>query len=197
MNSFKHPLTPLITDPVGIDKPIQDIQTAIATIPWIEKSFGRTWQAYKTVDKKEIVYPETWQGTDKDLLDVMPNDNVNAQSFITVGEPFRIPNYNKRNFNRVTGIINIIVWFNLERLVDTVDYRFTEILKLEVLRTLNEMTFKAEAGITVNQIWEQANNVFAGFTIDRLKQQELVHPFGGFRFECQLTYLEDCPAVSL
>lgn len=197
MNSFKNPLTPLIESPVGIDKPIQDIQIAMATIPWIEKSFGRTWQAYKLVNKKEVTYPETWQGTGLDFLDVMPNDNLNAQSFITVGEPFRIPVYNKRNYNRVTGIINIVVWFNLKNLVSVVEYRFTETLKLQILRTLNEMTFQAEAGITINQIWEQANNVFAGFTIDRLKQQELVHPYGGFRFECSLTYLEDCPAVVL
>jgi hypothetical protein len=197
MNSFKNPLTPLIADPKGIDKPIQDIQQALAALGWLEKSFGRTWQAYEKIDGKEVIYPETWQGEKMDLLNVMPNDNLKAQSFITINEPSEILNFRPGQYSRFRTMINVIVWFNLDQIFETVDYRHTELLKSTMMTALSTMLFDGNGAIKVSRIWEQAENVFKGFTIDRVKRQELVHPYGGFRFECELTYLEDCPPAAL
>lgn len=193
MNSFKNPIIPLISQPVNIDAPIQELQIALGTdLPWLEKSFGRSWESVRKDEQGKIwTYPEVWQGAGIDLLNVMPNDNLKAQSFFRVEEPIQIIAYESNRFSRMSAQISIIFWFNLQVIDPDLDYRFIELLKASAQRAITE-TSCTNATFVIQKIWEGANNVFKGYTIDQFKNQELIHPYGGFRFECNLNYLENC-----
>lgn len=197
MISFKNPLVPIIVDPVNIDIPIQELQISLADgLPWLEKSFGRSWESVrKDTDGKIWTYPEVWQGPATDLLNCMPNDNLKSQSFFKVEEPINIVYYQDARYARMNAVINIIFWFNLEVIDPDLDYRFIELLKGHAQRVLTNTQFST-ADFEILRIWEGANNVFKGYTIDQFKNQELVHPWGGFRFECNLNFLENCPDVT-
>ena len=41
-------------------------------------------------------------------------------------------------------------------------------------------------------IYELAENVYRGFTLDEIDNQFLMHPFGGFRFEGVLSVNQPC-----
>lgn len=197
MISFKNPLTPTIAQPVNIDKPIQEMQQALAIqLPWLEKSFGRSWESVRKDQQGKIwTYPEVWQGPGIDLLNAMPNDNLSSQSFFRVEEPIQVIAYESNRYSRMTALVSIIFWFNLEVLDPDLDYRFIELLKGSAQRVITE-TSCTDATFVIQKIWEGANNVFKGYTIDQFQNQELIHPYGGFRFECLLNFLENCPDVA-
>lgn len=207
-NSFKHPIIYTIETPVNIDRPIQELQHAFTALPWLEKIYGRTYLSYRSDSKgKLITYPEAWQGVEgvkprtRDLINVMPNDNLNSQIFFRVDDPINVLNYAPDNRNQMRATLQIIVWFNLDFINKTLDspltYRYTEILKSQIQQAITSCQFTPYSSITVLRVYEEAENVFRGYTIDKVKQQELVHPWGGFRFECELTYQEDCPTPEL
>lgn len=203
-NSFKNPLTPVIADPVGIDRPIQELQQTLAALGWLEKSFGRSWLSYRqdVLNGKIVTYPQVWQGMDngkdRDLLDVMPNDNLKSQSFFKVNDPIETINYRKDLYSEKRAIVDIIFWFNLREIHATVDYRFIELLKTQAEDAVRKHMFTVEAWANVELVrsWEDAANVFKGYTIPD-KRPQLIHPFGGFRLETRLTWRENCPLPSL
>lgn len=201
-NSFKNPLVPLITTPVNIDRPIQEIQVELSSLGWLEKSFGRSWLAVKSTQgmfgSKKITYPHVWQGVDVDgkpldLHEVMPNDNIKSQSFFKVNDPIKLLEYVPDGDSMMQANVDIIFWFNLKKIDPTIDYPFVELLKGQVLRKLSTMLFSPDSSLKVLNIYEGATNVFKGYDINDLKDQELIYPWGGFRFECEITYREDCP----
>lgn len=206
MNSFKNAVIPLISSPVNIDRPIQEIQVALSSLGWIQKIFGRAWLAYKSSQgffgtNKQILYPHVWQGwteddKPKDLLEVLPNDNIKSQVFFKVEEPINFVEFVPNGNSMMRATVSIIFWFNLRRIDPEIDYPFTELLKGQVLRTLADMTFTPDSSLNILRIWEGAANVFRGYDITELKDQELVYPWGGFRFETEITYREDCPSAA-
>jgi len=192
MNSFKNPLTPLVPNPVGIEVPINALQTALGTIPWIEKSFGRSWRTSREdVKGKNIFYPEVWQGLNRDLLNVMPNDNLQSQCFWYEEGAEEVKDWCAGSYSMIELKINLILWFNLKCIDPTVDNRFTETIKAEILNTLR-MTTLPLGTISVKNIYHEPEDVFKWFTIDKTIEQSLTHPYGGFRFECMLNYKEEC-----
>lgn len=211
MNSYKDPFTPLIENPVNIDVPIQSLQQAIATLPWISKSFARAYLACKKLEgpgglgSKVSYYPQVWQGFEddgraRDLLNVMPNDNLEAQSFFKVEEPIECLKYLPNNFSIMSAKLSIIFWFNMERIQDRLDpgkvlnYSYNEVLKGSVQRILTNHMFDTDGNdLKVLRVYETPKQVYNGYTIDDVRDQELTYPFGGFRFECQLVYRESCP----
>jgi hypothetical protein len=205
MNSFKNPLVPLITTPVNIDRPIQEIQVALSTMGWLEKSFGRSWLAVKSSQgiftNKKLYYPQVWQGFNedekaRDMLEVMPNDNIKSQCFFKVNDPINLLEYVPDGDSMLQANVDIIFWFNLKRIDRAIDYPYVELLKGQTLKVLSTMLFAPDSSLKVLRIWEGAQNVFKGYDITDLKDQELIYPWGGFRFECEITYREDCPTTS-
>jgi hypothetical protein len=200
-NRFKNPLVPLIEEPVNIDRPIQEMQQALAGLGWLEKSFGRAYESYKTMTgplgTTTKVYPEVWQGVGKDLLEVLPNDNLKSQSFFRLHEPQEVIDYVMDGYSMMRATVSIIFWFNLKEIDPTIDYRYIELLKGQVQRVLTTMLFSPDSSLKVSRIFDTADRVFETYDLSNVRDQELVHPFGGFRFEVELTYREDCPDVVL
>lgn len=204
-NSFKNGRIVLIDNPVNIDRPIQELQVALAELTWLDKVFGRSWLAVKSskgmFSDKKLYYPHVWQGLDdngkaRDLLEVLPNDNIKSQCFFRVNDPVTLVEFVRDGDSVMEASVDIIFWFNLKRIDSTIDYPFTELLKGQVLSVLSDMAFTPDSTLTVNAIHEQALNVFRGYNIQDLKDQELVYPWGGFRFECSIQYREDCPTYA-
>jgi hypothetical protein len=191
--SFKNPLTPAITSPIGIDRPIQTLQAELADIDWLEKCFGRAYDSRKKdVNGKELVYPEVWQGEGLDLLSVLPNDNLKAHAFFSVEDPIKCLEYSPDDYNLMQAVVNIILWFNLDAIKKDLDYRYTEVLKSEVQRVITTATLEVGDSVRILNVYDRPENVFKKYSLNLVRDQELIHPYGGFRFECELTYQEYC-----
>jgi hypothetical protein len=60
------------------------------------------------------------------------------------------------------------------------------------LTVLNGGFWLKDGTIVINRIYELAENVYRGFTLDEIDNQFLMHPFAGFRFAGELGIDETC-----
>jgi hypothetical protein len=200
--SFKNPLVPLIVDPVNLDRPIQELQVALANgLPWLERSFGRSWDAYETTrgslgGAKLIAYPQVWQGDGLDLLSVMPNDNLTSQSFFKVEDPIEVTDYIPDGWALMRAKVSLVFWANLKRLAPDKNYNFIEVLKGHAQRVITKAPLSDPAAVKIVRTWEKPADVFKGYDLSKLTT-ELIYPYTGFRFELEINYQEDCPEVNL
>lgn len=181
----KNPKIVFIPTPKNLDKALQELALALAYgLPWLEKAFPRARKAFTTEDGKEVVFPEAYEQRGE-YADLRPNDHLKAYCFIVAGrgEPIDYKAFLKNNYRHE---INIIFWFNLKKLDSTVDYIYTESLKEQILETL-----RARSEFQLTEIIEDPEEIFQGFTINKMKQY-FKYPFGGFRFSGNLFFPENC-----
>ena len=181
--SYKNPIAHVITDPVLLDKAIKDIQTALSSLSWLEKSFGRAFKAFRLVDERKVSYPAIFQAWKKDYYNAFPNDNIKSYSFI-FADPGEITEYNHRQQN-IERDISIILFFDLERIDNTFQYRFVEKLKEDVLIALSTLR---RGSLEVNNITDEVEEVFNDFTISEIKSEFLKQRYGALKFDCTISY---------
>ena len=94
----------------------------------------------------------------------------------------------------ITAPFGLIVWFDLTRIYNVADNRNTEKLKADILHVLNGRAgwHLSEGRITINRIYERAENIYKGYSLSVIDYQVLMHPFGGFRFAGELAFEEYC-----
>lgn len=192
--SYKNPSTPLIPSPVNLDRPIQALQQEFANeLIWLEKSFGRTWLAYKKRNGRDFFYPAGWAGQNEDQHNLLCNDNLDSYSFFKIEDPQDVLEYVPFQKNRICLNVNIIFWLHLERVDPTATYRNTEVYKVQITDVIKNFVFPESATLEILSIYEEARNIYRGYTIALIDNQVLTYPHVGFRFECRLCYKEDCP----
>ena len=70
--------------------------------------------------------------------------------------------------------------------------RNRESVKQQIMRVLNGGFWLRVGSMRINRVYEKAENIFTGFTLDEIDNQFLMHPFAGFRFEGELEVDETC-----
>lgn len=189
---------PIIPNPVLVDRVLWNIQNGLMdNVDWLDVAFGRAQRIVKMINGKRYYTPNVYVGSDdyrgeNDYLDVSPDANIGNFSFFWIDDPQNV----EWVPNRQSGIkypFSLIVWFDLRNVYPgQLDNRNTEALKNEILNVLNGGFWLKEGNITVNKIYELAENVYRGFTLDEVDNQFLMHPFGGFRFEGVLSIVQPC-----
>lgn len=189
---------PIIPDPVMLDAVIGHIQQGLVeNISWLDAAFGRAQRLVKMQGGKRIVTPNVycggWNGHGpNDYIEVSPDSKIGNFAFFEIDDPQTI---DAGPWAReVKAPFGLIVWFDLTRVYDTDLNRNTEKLKAEILHVLNGRTgWHLPSGrITINRIYERAENIYRGYTLSEIDNQFLMHPFAGFRFDGVLMYDELC-----
>ena len=181
------PIQHVISNPVLLDKEIAAIQTRMDTIPWLEIAFGRAFKQFKLVNNIKVSFPAIFQELGKDYYNAFPNDNIKSYSFVFV-DPSLITEWNVKRLHIVEHPISIIVFFDLEEIDNTLDYRFTEKLKEDVIFVLSDL---APNRLEVNGITDDVEEVFSDFSVSEIKSEFLKLRFGAFKFDCTLHYNND------
>ena len=185
--SYKKPVIKLINNPVGIDAIIQDIQIALNSLGWLKYSFGRAWFFNEVGSSGKIIKkPKCYIGQGE-YYNVLPNDNIISQSFFIVKQAEKYIDYdNLLQGNKKSRDLSIIFWMKLTKLNSIKDSIFTEELKNDV-----EFILMMNENITIQNFFdEKADDIFAGFTIDDIDTQYLMHPYAGMRFDINVQYYD-------
>lgn len=190
-------IAPVPDGAVGLDRVLGEIQQGlIGNLPWLDAAFGRAQRLVRnTPSGRRITTPNVYAGTKgkvNDYLEVSPDAEIGNFSFFAIEEPQDIlPGVGQREFRIPFGLI---VWFDCRRAFSSATNRNIEALKLDVLRVLSGRTGFAltQGHIEVTRIYEQAMNIYRGFSLDEVDNQFLMHPYGGFRIEGYLYFLEEC-----
>ncbi len=187
--SYKNPIEQAITDPVLLDKEIKNIQTVLGTLSWLEKSFGRAFKGTRLKNGRKVNYPAIFQAWKKDYYDAFPNDNIQSYSFI-YPDPSEITEYSNKGTHQIERDISIILFFDMEKIDNTFQYRFVEKLKEDVIIKL--ATLKPDK-LEINRVTDEVEEVFNDFTIDEIKPEYLQDKYGALKFECTIFYKnENC-----
>ena len=187
MVSYAQPVAPTLPAPVGFDAEIQRLQLLLAAgLPWLAVSYGKAYRASRRApgSGKALAYPEVYAGAGE-YRDVLPNDNVAAQSFFYPVGPLSNPEREPQpGVQPLMQPCDLIFWVNLQRVDPTKTWRYEAELLVDVLRVLND-----DGQARVVRVFTAAEEVFRGFAAELIPEAVLRQPYAGFRVALELNVL--------
>ena len=187
--NLKNPSVPTLTNPVGIDEPIQRAQILMGGLSWLQKSFGRAKTHPSTVnDKTNRPEPKVYQGGGE-YYPVVANDALSSYSF------FRVPSFRQFDDYAPNTVhipqrtkVDWICWGNLKAIDSSRDDLFTEELLDEALNLIN-----TNPDVVMQKVWDdKPEDIFKGYALEPNHRDLLMHPYFAFRFEFDLCYYTKC-----
>ena len=176
------------------DKVINEVREALATnLPWLDVTYGRCERLVKKENDGKRYYVPAIYKQCENYESLLPDDKRGCYSFFVMREPQTV-SQQVQNEVRIKSPFSLIVWVDMrrvERKMNMPDNRNTEYIKEQVLSVLNTALTR-KGSITVESIYERAENVFQGFTLDEVQNQFLMSPFAGFRFDGTMIVTNDC-----
>ena len=193
----KNKAIPIIPNPVLIDRVIGEMQTGLSdNVDWLDVAFGRAQRVAKIINGKRYYTPNVyaggtqWRGNN-DYIDVSPDANIGNFSFFWVDDPQNI-SWEPGVDIGIKTAFSIIFWFDYRKIYNDASTRNKEDLKRQILDVLNGGFLVRNGSYRINKVYELAENIYRGFSLDEIENQFLMHPFGGFRFEGELSIGETC-----
>lgn len=175
------------------DKVITELAEDLkAKLPWLAYSYGRAERLIKTIEGKRIYTPNIYLGNDQYDV-ILPDDRRGCYSFFVLSEPQEVLNRMQTEV-RIKSPFSLIVWADMrivEKTMNMPDERNTEYIKEQVLSAISTARLHNGA-VSVSRIYQRAENVWEGFTMDEIQNQYMMSPFAGFRFTGEMIVTNDC-----
>lgn len=172
------------------DRVIQGLQDALGDIAWLNHIFGRSERLVKMKDGMRYYTPNVYYGKDEYIGLLPDNRDLGNYCFFVMEEPQTVT-YPMGIQNRVRAPFSLIVWVDMRTVGATYDDRNTEQLKEQVLKAIKRGWIKHGA-VTVEKVYERAENVFQGYSLDEVDNQYLMSPFAGFRLTGEMQKDVEC-----
>ena len=171
------------------DKVIGCLQDGLGELSWLNHIFGRAERLCKVFEGKRIYTPAVYLGRGEYEPLTPDNTGLGNYCFFVMDEPQRIMEA-QGLYNRVRSPFSLIVWVDM-RTIGQKDDRNTEAVKEAVIKAVRRAWLK-NGSCTIERIYERAENVFSGFTLDECDNQYLMSPYWGMRITGELITNEDC-----
>lgn len=189
MSLRRIPAVPVNDNPVLFDKVIAQIQQTLKDeLSWLDYSFGRAQKLVENREQREYIYPGVHIGNGE-YVNVFPDDELGNFSFFMIEDPQRV-DFNARSFNAISTKYSLIVWLNLDKIFAGEKDRDSEKIKAEVLEVLTRRIYMSYGRVTVEEIYEEAKNIYKGYSIREIDSQFLMQPYYGMRFEGEMLLTE-------
>ena len=156
-------------------------------VGWLSQCFGRVWKVQEVVNGKKIIFPSLYVGNNQ-YENVSPSDDLGNYSFFTLNDPTDLDN------GRGYDIYNasLIMWMDLRKCFSGHDMRELESLKREVRDVVTRRFSMRNVFVSVTRVYEDAKNVFNGFTFDETTNQSMMQPYAALRFDLQIRIYNVC-----
>ena len=193
-------------NPVLIDRVIQNLRDILSqNLNWLDKTFGR---AYKIVEYEDsgskYTYPGAYIGN-AEYISLMPNDNFGNFCWFDIYDP-QVINVVAPRKPSITFSGAIIFWFNLDNIFIENETINSEEIKNEILKVLTGPGVLQHGRISITNIYERLDNIYKDYSLERvynnyayrgenvntLDKQYFMFPYGGLRFEFEITIQELC-----
>lgn len=178
------------TNPVLIDGVIAEIQTQMAQrVEWLNNIFGRVERLVKNVNGRTIYSANQYKSGNEYTL-IAPDSGLGNFAFFVVDEPETM-DYYRGDRTHFSTPFSLVVWVDM-RTIASGENRNTEAVKQEIVRFLNDELRLRSGRMYVNRIFNRAESIFKGFTLDEIDNQFLMQPFCGWRFEGEIEFYDTC-----
>lgn len=182
---YKQPSRPYL-----FDRAIQGLQDALGELSWLNHIFGRSERLVKMQDGRRTYTPNVYIGRDNYVSLLPDNVKLGNYCFFVLEEPQTV-SVPMGTMNRVKAPFSLVVWVDMRRVGANKDDRNVEYLKEQLLKTVRRAWLRHGA-VTVERIYERAENVFVGYSLDEVDNQYLMSPYAGFRLTGEITIDEEC-----
>lgn len=185
---------------VGVDRAIGELQAGLASVyPWLDAVFGRAQRIARKIDGRRVVVPACycggWNGYgENDYIEVLPDSKIGNFVYFEVDDPEVV---GVGSWARtITAPVSIVFWGDLRSLAAVPTVRNVERWKALFLNFLAGRTgwHLSHGRVTVSRVYERAENIYRGYTLDEVDAQCLMHPYIGFRIEGEIQFIEECVA---
>ena len=195
------------SEPVLLDKVIQDIQVALKNnLSWLDFAFGRAYRLVQSTSEGEkFIYPAVYNGNGE-YLSVMPNDDFGNFCWFDIYDPQDITTVTQSR-PQFTFEGAIVFWYKLDTIYDDNSVLHTEEIKNEILSLLTTPgLITTISKFTVNRVYERFENIYKGYMIEKvyndyayknlsiqnIDRQFFMYPYAGLRVEFKLITREIC-----
>ena len=175
------------------DRVIQSMQDALGSISWLDHIFGSSERLVKMKDGMRYYTPNVYYGKENYIQLLPDNTELGNYCFFVLEEPQTV-SVPMGIQNRLRAPFSLVVWVDMRQVGATYDDRNTEQLKEEVLKTIRRGWIK-QGSVTIEKIYEKAENVFQGYSLDEVDNQYLMAPYAGFRLMGELQIDEECDNI--
>lgn len=180
--------TPVIPNAIGIDVAYNEIQELMASIDWIERSYGKAKTITEDREGSSYTLPKVYNAK-REYIPLEPDDRVKAFSFLQAYNESTFSEYNPHlNTYIRSQNISVIVWANLEKISNTLDYNFEENLIQEVMSVLN----KSQNINAINSIDITIPNVWTDYSYSRFSNEFYKENFTTFKINMTITVNDRC-----
>lgn len=162
----------------GVDSSVEKLAASLASLPWLEKSWGRAKQANSK--KEPMIYLNA-----KEYYSVMPNDSYKSYSFwIVQSEQKALDNTTTMASIPMEAIVSCICWVDLRRINAAKDFIFVQDLIKDFVQIIQR-----NGSFTLLRIYdEKVEDIFKGFPLKEEHRDLLMFPYQSFRIEGRLSY---------
>ena len=171
------------------DKVIQGLQDALGELSWLNHIFGRSERLVKMVEGRKYYTPNVYAKNGEYISLVPDNTELGNYCFFVLDEP-QVVSVPMGLQNRLKAPFALVVWVDM-RTVENKDARNTEYVKEQLLKTIRRAWLRHGA-VSVERVYQRAENVFDGYSLDEVDNQFLMQPFAGLRITGELIVDEEC-----
>lgn len=206
-NAIKEVAPYIEENPFGIDIVVKGLQSAYSDeLEWLEKSFARavvrSEQRGEVAESGELttnyIYPAIFVQKGYDFLNMLELDNWDAYSFFIARDPEDVLEFEEGIRNTYERTLSSIFWFNLERVKPSRQTDYLEELKREIIEVITNAQFPdtddggSVLGVEIDEIFDEPENIFEGFSVELEKSQLLYFPYRGLRIDLLCKYVDEC-----
>lgn len=189
---------PIDSNALMVDKAIAEMQEGLAdTFEWLDAVFGRAQRITRVINGKRVVVPACycggWNGHgENDYIEVGPDSKIGNFVFFEVDDPETI---DAGAWGRtITAPFSLIFWGNMDILNAEKGLRNGYFVKAYFLKFLEGRYgwHLSRGSIETTRMWERAENIYKGYTLDEVDAQYLMQPYYGVRIDGILKVDEVC-----
>lgn len=180
------------SQPELLDAVIGQVRIWLAgTLPWLDAAHGRAERIVKCDNGGRRVYlPVEYSGQWNDYALLTPDSGEGNFCFFWVADPQAV-DLSDRLQTGIKARYSLIFWWDYRRIFEACGIRDREAVKRQVLDALGSMVLR-QGRITAEKLYELAENIYQGFTLDEIDNQFLMHPYGGLRVEGEISATGNC-----
>ena len=182
--STANPIPYKITNPNGLDKTIQGLQTSLESISYLT-SFGRARLFHQ--DGQRL--PKVYTGN-QEYFEVLLNDSISGHSFFYVTGPHDPVEAGSNQLSYIFEVPTaLFVIVNLQKVDETKDFTFTQDIQNDIMNVIT----RDPNVVAIRSILDNnPNEIFAEFTVDPEKRHLLMYPKAALRINLLLRYEQIC-----
>ena len=185
----------MLSESVLLDRALEDIAAALKyRLPWMDAAYGRAERIKSRQGDRVYYTPAVYAGTpgrENDYQSLLPDSGLGNFSFFIIDTQEATP----AGPRMIRCPYSLVVWLDLRNIYGDKTTRDIELPKLQVLKVLEGcISWRPEGGVrlTTDRIYDRADNIYRGYSLDEVDNQYLIHPYGGFRIEGTLEYSAGC-----